>query len=353
MKFLNKKEQVIDLEVTPYGKSLLARGKFKPHFYAFFDDDILYDSQYGGVTETQNSASVRINDVPQLETQAHFYSIEKQVKEATIYQRLNQSEQDRLIDNNQRPSDPATGKPYVLDDDLSIGTIPDRNFSTNPLGRSSIDSSNLPAWDVGVLKGKISGSNNFLTGTRKDQKIPQLDMDAVVCTLKLSNEIESENNFTFVSENNLNGKVLNLISDSIVLEVNEDNVDFERENFDIEVYEVQTHTFSNTDGSTRNVEHMIPLFFKQQASLIQNGILLDPEEIKEIDIEINSNYSEYYMNIGVDMEIDQKELCEYKPQDKARGIFSKRQLECSELEEQDAVNIDSLYDTEEFDGECE
>jgi hypothetical protein len=156
-----------------------------------------------------------------------------------------------------------------------------------------------------------------------------------------------------MSNNDLNGKVLNLISDSIILEVNEDNVDFNRENFDIEVYEVQTRTFSNTDGSTRKMEYMIPLFFKQQTSLIQDGILLDPEEIQEIDIEINSNYSEYYMDINVDMEIDQQELCRYKPKDKARGIFSRRQLECSEIENQDTIDISDLYNTEEYDGECE
>ena len=54
MKFLNKKEQVIDLEITPYGKSLLARGKFRPAFYAFYDRDVVYDSEYGGVIEVQN-----------------------------------------------------------------------------------------------------------------------------------------------------------------------------------------------------------------------------------------------------------------------------------------------------------
>ena len=83
MKFINKKEQVIDLEITPYGKSLFSMGRFKPTYYAFFDEDVLYDSEYGGFSEHQNSASVRIRDAFQLETQAFFYGVEKQVKEAT------------------------------------------------------------------------------------------------------------------------------------------------------------------------------------------------------------------------------------------------------------------------------
>ena len=45
-KFLNKKEQVYDLKLTSYGRYLLGEGSFKPTYYAFFDDSILYDSDY-------------------------------------------------------------------------------------------------------------------------------------------------------------------------------------------------------------------------------------------------------------------------------------------------------------------
>ena len=46
MKFLNKKEQVFDIQLTPYGKHKLSAGNFTPMYYAFFDDNILYDAQY-------------------------------------------------------------------------------------------------------------------------------------------------------------------------------------------------------------------------------------------------------------------------------------------------------------------
>ena len=38
MAFFNKKEEVMDIELTQYGKYLLSQGKFKPVFYAFFDE---------------------------------------------------------------------------------------------------------------------------------------------------------------------------------------------------------------------------------------------------------------------------------------------------------------------------
>ena len=34
-KFLNKKEQVIDFKLTPYGKQRLSVGQFEPVFYSF------------------------------------------------------------------------------------------------------------------------------------------------------------------------------------------------------------------------------------------------------------------------------------------------------------------------------
>ena len=40
--------------VFPYGKQLLSMGKMKPVYYAFFDDNIMYDGEYAGITENQN-----------------------------------------------------------------------------------------------------------------------------------------------------------------------------------------------------------------------------------------------------------------------------------------------------------
>jgi hypothetical protein len=42
-KFINKKEKVYDFKLTPYGHYLLSIGAFKPEFYGFFDDNIIYD----------------------------------------------------------------------------------------------------------------------------------------------------------------------------------------------------------------------------------------------------------------------------------------------------------------------
>ena len=44
MGLFDKKEDVLDIQLTQHGKYLVSKGKFKPTYYAFFDDDIVYDS---------------------------------------------------------------------------------------------------------------------------------------------------------------------------------------------------------------------------------------------------------------------------------------------------------------------
>ena len=78
---MNKKEEVLDIELTPYGKYLLARGKMKPVYYAFFDDNVMYDSEYGGVQEDQSAAKDRIKQTPQMQTQYKFTSETKTTQE--------------------------------------------------------------------------------------------------------------------------------------------------------------------------------------------------------------------------------------------------------------------------------
>ena len=74
MSFFDKKEEVIDLQLTQFGKQLLSLGKFKPAYYAFFDNNILYDSSYSGMSgEAINQIEPRIQDeTPYNKTQYVF-----------------------------------------------------------------------------------------------------------------------------------------------------------------------------------------------------------------------------------------------------------------------------------------
>ena len=81
--FLNKKERVIDLKLTNYGHYLFSIGSFKPAYYAFFDDNIIYDSAYMGISESQNYTIKRIReDTQYIESLVLFADAEKEVTKA-------------------------------------------------------------------------------------------------------------------------------------------------------------------------------------------------------------------------------------------------------------------------------
>ena len=78
MKFLNKKEQVFDIQLTPYGKQKLSMGMLKPTYYAFFDDNVVYDIKHAhsGAFEKQNTIHNRIKkETAYLESQVIFNQI--------------------------------------------------------------------------------------------------------------------------------------------------------------------------------------------------------------------------------------------------------------------------------------
>ena len=63
MSYFDPKEEVIDQKLTPYGEYLLSIGKLNPTFYAFFDNDIIYDDNWAGVSsEKQSQIEPRIQE---------------------------------------------------------------------------------------------------------------------------------------------------------------------------------------------------------------------------------------------------------------------------------------------------
>ena len=128
MSFFNKKEDVIEIQLTQYGKHLLSRGKFLPKLYAFFDDDILYDSQYAGIEEEQKQIQDRIeNQTARLKTQYAFSSREKEVHRLTA----------ALVSGKADPQDRV------------IQPTADRHYALSaPLGSSALGINKAPAWKI-------------------------------------------------------------------------------------------------------------------------------------------------------------------------------------------------------------
>ena len=334
MKFLNKKEEIIQVKLTQYGKHLLSKGVYKPVYYSFFDGNILYDSEYAGFVEGQNEAADRITeDTPQLSAQYIFDSVETQVKKVNEYIR---SEDEK---NHTYGQLSALG---------SAATAPQgaqHHALASPLGTTKLDKPFAPAWSIRFLNGTLSGSVPLLTGSYQNSFIPQLTPDPVTYKYRVVEgdkipaselrDLEDGDDFLDNPEAHPNqegldefsfqpglgtgefvdqfddGNYLAIYDDSLILEVTEENTDFDKENFEIEIYQVATEDTADKIGT--NKEILIPLYFSQKPQLVQNGILLDMEDIKSEDKEIpedDPSYVGYFFDVLTDREIDSKILVE-------------------------------------------
>jgi hypothetical protein len=114
--------------------------------------------------------------------------------------------------------------------------------------------------------------------------------------------------------------------DYILLDVSELNVDFDNENFDIEVF------LKEDDDVT-----FTPLSFVKEPIHIKDGILLDKPEGGLSRFDENNptytdpNYVGYWFDIYCDREIEDDILCEKLPEAETRGnIFTQDFLSCPE-----------------------
>ena len=156
-KFFNKKEQVYDLRLSAYGHYLLSTGKLKPTYYAFFDDNILYDPQYASGSEAQSDTDARIRDTQYLESQVLFEDIEE------AQERFSGEVYDQFTNESSTPERNPRLDVYRFD---------------KMIGDAEMDGGQniAPAWKVAALQSMITTAsvNDAATNTL----IPQLDIVA-------------------------------------------------------------------------------------------------------------------------------------------------------------------------------
>jgi hypothetical protein len=284
MRFFDSKEEVLDIQLTQYGKQLLSQGDFAPVYYSFHDDDILYDTGYIGYTEIQNESEGRIQEgTPRLKTQYVFEGLE------TNIQKLN--------------------TPDVLEDKKHFA-LP---YS---LGTSSPRSEYLPSWTILFLEGELYNSQTFITGSKYTVNIPQLKtrIDPTI-RIKTQEDVdippeefnESSGFFELPTKIYNDGTYVDIENKFLLLEVEENNSIYEKENFDIEVYEVKNKGMVNSAG--KSVEELIRLdFMLPNADNTQNYT------------NTGKNFVEYYLDIQVDSEIDPDVIAKRKTEN-IKNIF--------------------------------
>ena len=142
MTFKNQKEEVLEIELTSYGKYLLSKGKFKPTFYSFFDDDIIYDANYAGTTEEQNNAQSRIlEETPRTRVQTNYSGVETEIEK--------QIEAARAANKELKEA---------------FQTTKEKHYSlAGPLGNSSVSTEFAPSWDITLFGGEFTQQKRVKT----------------------------------------------------------------------------------------------------------------------------------------------------------------------------------------------
>ena len=281
MSFFNTKEEVIDIELTPYGKHLLSKGKWKPVYYEFYDDDIIYDNEYAGITEGQEKIQERIKQTPRQKVQYSFNGADARYKE--YLKQILGEQDDGTID---------TGKRKTAIEANSETLEKRKNFSLTslPLANSRMNSDKMPSWNISMLKGEIQNTSSSVSVTGLPNNLNILNLE------------DSHYKLIAKETDSLEGKFeIEVESDYLLLHIKEDNVDMLKENFDIFLYEIEE--VKNEDGSVKEIIEK-PLHFKNKKEEIVNGILIDPGQEQDDMESIDSTYASYYFSVDVDKEID-------------------------------------------------
>ena len=287
MSILDPKEDVIKFELTRLGKEHFAEGRFKPYSYSFGDSGVVYDLTSASGSEGQKDSGNRIyNETTMIagnwinhETAEDAFSKEEtRTKERTHIRRL--------------------------------GTMNSR--------------ANLaPKWRMNFLRGKMDAVTRLepnwleVTGTIRyeilESREPEISEDNFSFTVgDMPNYAESENGFFAAIKD-----------DYIIIELEEENVEFTTDNFVIRIKDVDSQKYMHF---STDEERLAPDDDSIESSII---LLLD----KEIPAEI---------------------MCQHLSMDRKKDFFEDRLFDCADNEVVDSIDWRAVYERQlkKFKGVC-
>ena len=300
-KFLDKKEQVIDFQLTPYGKHRLSVGQLRPAYYAFFDTGVTYDSEYAGFSEVQTKIHERIKTETQFlegvllfeeieNTAPHSQFLGEDIEILTsrttgvsyVAEYFGDTFRDAYIERFPILGDMSTADIFLSPDsplaaplarsyeftkystslfDLDITPKkivpkPDILSFESSIGDAKFEGENTqtaPAWKLLSCQGEITKVQEKDTSKYdfsiaefdnevKEFNIPQIDIKASY-TLEISSPssiLTEEMPSDFLNETSpfADGNTIKLIKEDVVVYAEEMNTELLTENFEVEVFEM-------------------------------------------------------------------------------------------------------------------
>tara|TARA_R110000824_G_scaffold9391_3_gene41967 strand:- start:8821 stop:9810 length:990 start_codon:yes stop_codon:yes gene_type:complete len=314
-KFLNKKEQVIDFKLTNYGHYLLSVGELKPTYYAFYDDNVLYDGEHAGITGSQNSTRERIKD----ETQY--------LEGLTIFNNLDYSLQ-KYTEGG------SNGDFYEANVEATLNTPNAENYRFNSMiGDAHLDgdTQNAPAWKIVTLEGEISSSTNI--DEVNQIRIPQINIGVNYSLEVKPAEIELDFEGPASSGDRMTGfpdnEMIQLVMRDPLIYGEEVNTQLFSENFEIEVFEVVDTVTPNTFNRKR--------FIKEEDDVVDGLLVPRKNKIRPI---LTTDMTDYYFNVFVDHEIDEATACRGAEVFNKDSYYVDLDFDCDQVTTDTPVNVD-------------
>jgi hypothetical protein len=309
MTFFNKKEEVIDIQLTQYGKNRLSLGKLNPTYYEFYDDDILYDTEYAGFSENQNDSEPRIvSNTPKNKTQYVFSSVNSQ-----FLANLNKI-------NSTIPEIDRLKVPQVTENLYAL---------KNSLGTSDLQTKQVPSWKITMLDGEIETTTTSGSLTLDNQiiPIPQIEITYTARTNvrninktpipPIITSTDAANKAPISSLVFSDGDYVQVTEDNLIIMIEETGIPYSKENYDIEVFEVEPNGNYKTLKTTQKKTNVI------NDIIVEDDLSLDQEEIDD-------TYAEFFFNLNVDREINQSVLCDSIKALRSKGVNIDYEVECDE-----------------------
>lgn len=365
MQFFDDKEEVIHFELTSYGRHLLSLGRLKPHYYAFYDDDVIYDISHqkdnGGtqLSETQAEIKQRIlKNTPYLKTQSNYYGLDRKILAEETYLNF---EEIRYPSNEEKAN--YLNYPIGTTDPLSVERSP--SWQLTYLHGSTLEgtSSNVSKYleSKEVFSDPTDPRYNpdaRLSGSLPFKNIPQLEM-VLEHQVSVRNIYNDDSQHT--KEVSANLPISEIKSDGSYISVQEEQ---------ILIHFLEKHGFSHKDSFTIEVfmyddvaqNKYIPLEFEKRA--VNRLPDFDPSfqgaDMPEVETgefagtgesypvadsqggmlpEIGEKFVEYYFDLRVDRDVPEEDVCDGLMKLKREDIFLDLDYDCIEKEMARDINI--------------
>ena len=305
MTFFNKKEDVLEVQLTPYGRKLLSHGKLKPEFYAFFDDDILYDTGKAGFSETNSQSKTRIlAETPSQRTQTSNFGVETTLQ--TNYAKHPGS--------------------IVLD-----------NYMLKPIGTNSLIEKKASGWNIIALDkeyGNISLTSSLST-VKVDSSInpipqgqPMVQIPQIDLTLEFTMSVGNINYFFGEYSDLANEFDLKESGDAFIkLEKEQGVLYFLEKNGFVNKDSFEVEVFIQEEDATSYKK----LEFAKQQTTIENGLL---KFLDNTDTVIDKNNVEFYLDLLLDKEVPDEDICKGIDRLRESNIYIGDELKCPDRDEE-------------------